>query len=99
MKLGEKGQSAESLEKFKKAYALYPSPNTLCNVARQEQLLGRKLQALRDYREAFSRSSQARRSCGWFGRRAPRRREVRRGSLRRSGWGTRAPRSAATFDA
>lgn len=53
MKLGEKGQNAESLEKFKKAYAIYPSPNTLGNIARQEQLLGRRLQALRDYREAL----------------------------------------------
>jgi len=53
MKLGEKGQNAESLEKFRKAYAIYPSPNTLCNIARQEQLVGRKVQALRDYREAL----------------------------------------------
>ena len=53
MKLGEKGQNEASLEKFRKAYAIYPSPNTLCNIARQEQLVGRKLQALRDYREAL----------------------------------------------
>lgn len=53
MKLGEKGQNSESLEKFRKAYGIYPSPNTLCNIARQEQLLGRRLQALRDFREAL----------------------------------------------
>ena len=38
-KLAEKGQNAESLEKFKRAYAIYPGPNTLFNVARQETKL------------------------------------------------------------
>jgi hypothetical protein len=52
-KLAEKGQNAESLERFKKAYAIYPSPNTQFNIARQEQLLGQRLAALRDYREAL----------------------------------------------
>ena len=53
MRLGKKGQAAESLEQFERAYGIYPSPNTLYNIARQEQLLGRKLQALRHYRAAL----------------------------------------------
>lgn len=52
-KLAEKGDNAESLEKFKKAHSIYPSPNTLFNIARQEQLLGQRVAALRDYREAL----------------------------------------------
>lgn len=52
-KLAEQGRNAESLEKFRKAYETYPSPNTQFNIARQEQLLGQRLAALRDYREAL----------------------------------------------
>jgi hypothetical protein len=52
-KLAEKGKDAESLESFRKAYAIYPSPNTLYNIARQEHVLGQRLAALRDYREAL----------------------------------------------
>jgi len=43
---------SEALEKFKKAYAVYPSPNVLYNIAREEHLLGKLPDALRDYREA-----------------------------------------------
>lgn len=52
-KHAEKGENAESLEKFRKAFSIYPSPNTLFNVARQEQVLGQRTAALRDYREAL----------------------------------------------
>lgn len=52
-KLAEQGRNAESLEKFRKAYDTYPSPNTQFNIARQEQLLGQRLAAIRDYREAL----------------------------------------------
>jgi hypothetical protein len=52
-KLAEKGQNAESLERFKRAYAIYPSPNTLFNIARQEHLLGHRLEAIRGYRDAL----------------------------------------------
>jgi hypothetical protein len=52
-KLAEKGQNADSLDRFKRAFAIYPSPNTLFNVARQEHLLGRRLDAIRDYRAAL----------------------------------------------
>lgn len=53
VKLHEKGRNADALEKFRAAYAIYPSPNTLVNIAREEQLLGRRLEALRHYREAL----------------------------------------------
>lgn len=46
-------REAEALEKFQKAYAIYPSPNILYYVARTEQLTGRPLDALRHYREAL----------------------------------------------
>ena len=52
-KLAEKNKSAEALEKFRAAYRIWPSPNTLFNIARQEDLLGQRLDALRDYREAL----------------------------------------------
>jgi len=51
--LADAGQMEAALEKFEKAYAVYPAPNALLNVARQEQLLGRRLKALRHYREAL----------------------------------------------
>jgi hypothetical protein len=53
VKLHEKGRSADALDKFRAAYAIYPSPNTLVNMAREEQLLGRKLEALRHFHEAL----------------------------------------------
>jgi hypothetical protein len=53
-KLAEKGQNADSLEQFKKAFAIYPSPNTQFNIARQEQLVGKRVAALRDYRGAVA---------------------------------------------
>lgn len=53
VKLHEQKHPAEALEKFQKAYAIYPSPNTLVNIGREEQLLGRNLAALRHLREAL----------------------------------------------
>lgn len=53
LRLADKNKHAEALEKFRKAYATYPSPNTLFNVARSEHILGMTLDALRDYREAL----------------------------------------------
>jgi hypothetical protein len=53
VKLHEQKRPLEALEKFQKAYAIYPSPNTLVNIAREEQVLGRNLEALRHYREAL----------------------------------------------
>jgi len=44
---------AEALDKFEKAFSVYPSPNLLLNIAREEHLLGRTLKALRHYREAL----------------------------------------------
>ena len=43
LKLHDKDREADALEKFQKAYAIYPSPNTLVSVAREEQLVGRPL--------------------------------------------------------
>lgn len=53
VKLHEKGRNADALERFRAAYAIYPSPNTLVNIAREEQVLGRGLEALRHYHEAL----------------------------------------------
>jgi len=44
---------AEGLEKYEQSYAIYPSPNTLLNIALNEQLLGKTLKALRHFREAI----------------------------------------------
>ncbi|MCL2726508.1 MAG: tetratricopeptide repeat protein [Polyangiaceae bacterium] len=43
----------EALETYKRAYAIYPSPVYLFNIAHQEHVLGRKLEAIRHYREAL----------------------------------------------
>jgi len=53
MRLKESNRVQEALEKYEKSYALYPSPNTLLNIARNEQRLGRNLNAIRHYREAL----------------------------------------------
>jgi hypothetical protein len=53
LKLHDKDKEAEALEKFQKSYAIYPSPNTLVSIAREEQLTGKALDALRHYREAL----------------------------------------------
>lgn len=53
LRLADKGRQAEALEKFQKAHGYYPSPNTLFNIARTEQLLGRRLEAVGHYREAL----------------------------------------------
>jgi len=52
-RLHNRNMEAEALDKFQKAYALYPSPNILLNLARQEHLLGEHLKAIRHYREAM----------------------------------------------
>jgi hypothetical protein len=54
VKFHEQKRSVEALDRFEKAYKIYPSPNTLVNIAREEQLLGRKLAALRHLREALT---------------------------------------------
>ncbi|MCL2725574.1 MAG: hypothetical protein FWD69_14165 [Polyangiaceae bacterium] len=51
--LHDRKLETESLAKYKEAYALYPSPNVLFNVAFQEQVLGQRLEALRHFREAL----------------------------------------------
>lgn len=53
LKLHDKDKEADALERFQKSYAIYPSPNTLVSIAREEQLLGKGLDALRHYREAL----------------------------------------------
>ncbi|CAN5800328.1 hypothetical protein BH11MYX4_BH11MYX4_23130 [soil metagenome] len=53
LRLHDQHKEAEALEKFQKAFGVYPSPNILFNVARQEQLLDKSLLALRHYREAM----------------------------------------------
>ena len=52
MVLHDQNNENAALEKYEQAYALYPSPNILLNLARQEQLVGKKLKALRHFREA-----------------------------------------------
>lgn len=53
LKLHDKDREAEALEQFNKSYAIYPSPSTLVSIGREEQLLGRPLDALRRYRQAL----------------------------------------------
>lgn len=53
LKLHDKDREAEALEKFQKSYAIYPSPSTLVSIGREEQLLGRPLDALRHFRQAL----------------------------------------------
>jgi hypothetical protein len=53
LKLHDKDREAEALEKFQKSHAIYPSPSTLVSIGREEQLLGRPLDALRHYRLAL----------------------------------------------
>lgn len=52
LKLHDAGKEVEALERFRRAYALYPQPNVLFSIARCEQLLGRQLDAITHYREA-----------------------------------------------
>lgn len=53
LKLHDKDREAEALEKFKQAYAIYPSPNILFSMARAEQILGKNIDALDHYRKAM----------------------------------------------
>jgi hypothetical protein len=53
LKLHDKDKEEEALDRFRKSFAIYPSPNTLVSIAREEQLLGKALDALRHYREAL----------------------------------------------
>ena len=43
-----------ALAKFQEAYKIYPSPNVLFNIGREEHLLGRWLEAIRNYRAALA---------------------------------------------
>lgn len=52
LKLHDAGREADALAKFEKAYAIYPSPNALFQIARSEHVLGRNVDAVRHYREA-----------------------------------------------
>lgn len=56
IRLHDDGLHEEALTYFERAYSIYPSPNTRINIAREEQLLGRYLDALRHYREALRTS-------------------------------------------
>lgn len=49
LKLADRGKNEEALVKFRQSYDLYPSPNTLFNIARTEHLLGKRAEAYRDY--------------------------------------------------
>jgi len=53
IQLHNKNLEAEALAKYEQSYAIYPSPNTLYNMAFQEKLLGNHLQAIRHFREAL----------------------------------------------
>lgn len=53
VKLHNGDHEAEALERFEKSHAILPAVNSLYWVAREEQLLGRGLDALRHYREAL----------------------------------------------
>ncbi|HEX7666487.1 MAG TPA: hypothetical protein VF407_18300 [Polyangiaceae bacterium] len=44
------GHEEAALAKFEDAYRIYPSPNVLFNIGREQQLLGRNLEAIRNYR-------------------------------------------------
>ena len=46
-------RDAESLQKFKDAYAVYPGPNILAAIGREKQVLGQDLEAIRDLRAAL----------------------------------------------
>ncbi|MCL2724876.1 MAG: hypothetical protein FWD69_10615 [Polyangiaceae bacterium] len=54
--LHDKKMEVEALDKFEKAYGLYPFPSILYNIALQEQILGRNLKALRHFRKALRSS-------------------------------------------
>ncbi|MGH7285288.1 MAG: hypothetical protein ACRELY_27510 [Polyangiaceae bacterium] len=43
-----------ALAKFEEAYKIYPSPNVLFNIGREQHLLGRSLEAIRNYRAALA---------------------------------------------
>lgn len=48
--LHDAGKEPEALAKWRDAYAAYPTPNILFSIAREEQLLGQNVAAIRDYR-------------------------------------------------
>lgn len=53
LKLHDKDREREAVEKYQKAYATYPSPNILLNLAVSEKILGENVKALRHFREAI----------------------------------------------
>ncbi|MEO8797563.1 MAG: hypothetical protein ABI551_06740 [Polyangiaceae bacterium] len=50
LKEHDAGHEQAALAKFEDAHRIYPSPNVLFNIAREQQLLGRTLEAIRNYR-------------------------------------------------
>jgi hypothetical protein len=52
LKLHDQGREASAIEKFREAYAIYPSPNVLFQIARSEEILGQHVEAIGHYREA-----------------------------------------------
>ena len=54
VRLHDRGQLAPALEKFRQAYAIYPSPVALNAVAREELLLGKDLEAVRHLRQVLA---------------------------------------------
>lgn len=51
--LHDAGKESEALAKWREAYGVYPTPNILFSIAREEQLLGQNVAAIRDYRAAL----------------------------------------------
>lgn len=43
-----------ALAKFEEAYRIYPSPNVLFNIGREQHLIGKALEAIRNYRSCLS---------------------------------------------
>jgi hypothetical protein len=54
--LHDRGKDVDALKKFEEAYAIYPSPNILFNVARMEQVTGNAADALKHYRQCLKDS-------------------------------------------
>ena len=53
VKLHTEGKHEEALAKLREAYLIYPSPNTMTGIAKVEQSLGHKVDALHHYKEAL----------------------------------------------
>ena len=53
VRAANKHRHADALQKFEEAYAIYPGPNILAAIGREEQVLGHDLEAVRDLRAAL----------------------------------------------